>query len=148
MASLSSRCQDGPPSLFLTFKFLLTCQVLWVMKPFSITSDSVVLGHPCINPHLLLTKSCFLSLWQHTYGDLNGCHRGLSSYMITSRWWSCLLVIPEMWVNGFVALFSFVSSVPLILFYRFFSCGKANPVADALSGFQFQQFWLMAPLAE
>ena len=55
IASVSSRCHNGPPCL--TSKCRLMLRVLWFMGQSSKHSGSVVSGQPRRNPSLLLTKN-------------------------------------------------------------------------------------------
>ena len=87
-------------------------------------------------------------MWQSTCRDLNGCLSGWSFYVMavvavlssgTSREGDLNILLHYL---AFLAVrHSFSFTVPSF-------CGKANPVADALSCFQFQRFMLQAPLVE
>ena len=111
MASVSSRCHNGPPCL------TSRCHLKQVSQ----------------KPLPIAYKELF-----PVAGDLNRHRDKLSLYAITCQWWqSCLLVHPgkEMILLPYLAL---LAVRHLFSFTVFSVCGTANPVPDALSCFQFQ----------
>ena len=146
MVLVSSLYQNKP--LFPPSKCHPMLQALGAMERSSTASGSLGCGQPCRFPYLLLTKNCSPSWWQRICGDLSGLHGGLSSYATTSQWWLyCLLVPPD---TGLMVLLRYLAllAVPHSFSLAALSVpGEANPVADALSRFQFQRFRHLAPQA-
>ena len=69
--------------------------------------------------------------------------------MTMSRWWLfCLRAPPENQINGSVAFLALLAVRHSFSFKASSVPRKANPVADALSRFQFQRFRRLAPQAD
>ena len=148
MGSASSWCQIGLPSLIS--KFPLPPPTLWVMQPSSNTSGSVVCGQHLSYPYLLRTRSSFPLLWLHTLYWW-GPQWSSSSCATMSGWWLFCLLAPSEAPNLLMVLMRFLALLAVRHSFSFKASsvrGRANPVADALSRFQFQRFRCLAPQAD
>ena len=109
------------------------------MEPSSTTSGSAVRGQHHSNPSIPY-KKLFLILVA-----------GRSSSCVTmSQWWLFCLLAPPFWQSNLMVLMHFLALLAVHHSFSFKAssvCGRANPVADALSCFQFQQFRCLAPQA-